>query len=210
MEVKIVQGGLFEVAVDGTVYRLSNGYRRLAQQSYTSRNRKYAVVTAYEDGKQKHFYVHRLVAEAFIPNPKNKPQVNHIDGKTRNNHMSNLEWVTARENVRHAYKTGLHTVSICEKCGRTFISKHSVCFKCLYECEASLKKEIRKEAFIKRKIIATENTIQDINFNSLNNRQVEVINYMLQGLSINEISRLIGVTKQAVFASYQSAKRHQI
>lgn len=57
--------------------------------------------------KGRNIYLHRLVAEAFIPNPHNLPEVNHIDGNKYNNCVSNLEWVTRSENVKHALKNGL-------------------------------------------------------------------------------------------------------
>lgn len=59
------------------------------------------------NGKYKTFRVHRLVAKYFVPNPKNKSEINHIDGNKQNNHHSNLEWVTRHENVLHAMNTGL-------------------------------------------------------------------------------------------------------
>jgi len=54
----------------------------------------------------KNFRAHRLVAQAFIPNPENKPCVNHIDNDPKNNTVSNLEWVTHRENTQHSLKQG--------------------------------------------------------------------------------------------------------
>lgn len=67
-------------------------------------------VELYRDGKHEKFAIHRLVAEAFIKNDCNKPFINHIDGNPTNNHVTNLEWCTPKENVNHAWRTGL-----CEK-----------------------------------------------------------------------------------------------
>jgi hypothetical protein len=67
----------------------------------------YTQVGFTHKGKTYRLLVHRIVALTFIPNPENKKCVNHIDGNKSNNHPSNLEWCTYKENIKHAHDTGL-------------------------------------------------------------------------------------------------------
>lgn len=67
----------------------------------------YQRIVLMKDGIKHRFMAHILVAKTFIPNPDNKPEVNHIDGNKSNNVVSNLEWVTASENTLHAIRIGL-------------------------------------------------------------------------------------------------------
>ena len=69
----------------------------------------YKIISLWKNGIGKMFRVHRLVAAAFIPNPENKPCVDHIDGDRANNHADNLRWVTAKENCNNPItKSRLH------------------------------------------------------------------------------------------------------
>lgn len=67
----------------------------------------YRTVCLMKNGIQYTKSIHRLIAQTFVPNPENKPEVNHINGDTKNNHYTNLEWATRSENQQHAYDTGL-------------------------------------------------------------------------------------------------------
>ena len=67
----------------------------------------YDTIALCKNNKVKHFLVHRLLAQHFIPNPKNKPEVNHVDGNKKNNNINNLEWCTRSENQKHSHNIGL-------------------------------------------------------------------------------------------------------
>jgi hypothetical protein len=67
-------------------------------------------VTLVKDKQKKRFSVHRLVGLVFVPNPMNKPHINHKDGNPQNNHYTNIEWCTPSKNEQHAINNGLRAV----------------------------------------------------------------------------------------------------
>lgn len=97
--------GKYQVSNLARVRSLHNGKVKIIKLDIIHTG--YLRITLYKDGKTKNHYVHVLVAKAFIPNPENKPYVNHRDGNKQNNAIENLEWVTGSENILHAYETGL-------------------------------------------------------------------------------------------------------
>lgn len=84
----------------------------------------YPVVTLGDSNiRRSSIRVHRLVCESFVPNPENKPEVNHIDGNKQNNHYSNLEWATRIEQIHHAFRTGLSKGKKGSENGRAVLSE---------------------------------------------------------------------------------------
>ena len=108
MEVwKAIQGtkGFIEVSTEGRVRSLLSGTPRILKTTVDTKG--YHRVRVTIEREKMGFKLHREAAKAFIPNPDNKPQVNHKDGNKNNNCISNLEWATNKENSHHAIKNGL-------------------------------------------------------------------------------------------------------
>lgn len=98
---------LYEVSNLGRVKSLNYGRTRKEQVLKPVKNNKgYLLVDLCKNRKIKRFLIHRLVAQTFIPNPENKPHINHIDCNPKNNNVNNLEWCTPKENVQYAFKLG--------------------------------------------------------------------------------------------------------
>ena len=132
---KDVEGfeGCYQVSSSGVIkslFRLVNGKNggmrpvseRILKQKITVYG--YREVALCENRAYTYLKVHRLVAMAFIPNPENKPEVNHKDGNKLNNNFSNLEWCTSSENSIHSYANGLQKPTWLNKKGKdNFFSK---------------------------------------------------------------------------------------
>lgn len=104
--------GLYKVSTHGNIKSLPrNGTTKTPRVLLlkTTQNNRKEVGLNKNNIKTSHL-VHRLVAKTFIPNPTNKPCINHKDGNPQNNNLSNLEWCTYSENMSHAFRTGLHSL----------------------------------------------------------------------------------------------------
>src|SRR6204780_5719902 len=108
--------GIYDVSDLGNVRSIVDRKNSYAGKILKPQNKKgYRTLGLTVDNKTKWRKASRLVALAFLPNPQNKPPVNHKDGIKSNDILSNLEWATISENTKHAFDTGLAKVRITSK-----------------------------------------------------------------------------------------------
>lgn len=116
--------GLYQVSNFGRVKSLHFGREKLLKAGVS--NTGYANVTLKKNTTKKTFHVHVLVAKAFLPNPDEKREVNHIDGDKQNNRVENLEWVTSSENTRHAIQNGKMKIKKGTQCYQSKLTDEQV------------------------------------------------------------------------------------
>ena len=134
------------------MYVLNNGTRTMkkgALRKLTDNGAGYLYVSIYWKNIEHKRYVHRLVADAFIPNDnKGRNEVNHINGDKKDNRVENLEWVTHKENMTHANINGLTNKYRkkpvkCEVCGKKFSPDKKTSKYCSVECGSYSRREVK-------------------------------------------------------------------
>jgi len=148
--------GLYKISTDGLVYSIRNKINlkpNLIGNGYES-------VILCKDKIQERACVHRLVAEKFIPNTNNKPQVNHIDGNKLNNCVDNLEWCTAKENLYHARENGLINQNGEDSSSAKLTNEDVVNIRRLYS-----------KGFFSQKLIANKYNVTQSNINKIVNNK---------------------------------------
>lgn len=105
---------LYEISNHGNIRRILYKGKQVQKKLKPKVTKKGYLNVALRDylaGTRKWFLMHRLVGIAFIPNFENKSDINHKDGNKRNNYFENLEWVTRKENIRHAWDMGMSKIN---------------------------------------------------------------------------------------------------
>ena len=195
------------VSEDGKVFNSATG-RKLKPERLRD---GYERVTLYSLGGRSRHMVHRLVAQTYIPNPNGKPQVNHKDMVKHNNHVDNLEWVSAKENINHAWDSGNLVASKGENKGNAVLTDSMVYEICSMMEQGCRNVDICKHFSIDKHLVedirkgqswewvSKKFDIRPSRGNRLSPNKVVKIAEMLQnGSKMSEVSRELGVSYKAV------------
>lgn len=196
MKGKIVRNGLFKVYPSGEIYKKKKGQWEKAYVGVNKiRNSKYQLVSTMENNKQVTAYVSRLMAEAFIPNPENKPNVAHLDGDSSNDNIDNLVWVTPKERAQMFVDMGRgrkleDAGKPCIICGGLTVTKDGICPKCKND-KKIYEKQLEQLEKAKRKF-------KDVNTEYLSKRDQIIVEMRMKGKTLQEIGDRLGITRERV------------
>lgn len=199
---KMMEDNLFQVFKNGKIFRLSKT-NKVECNIHKSNN--YSVVSGFVDGKQKHFYVHRLLAKAFIPNPDNKNRVVFKDNNPENLSLDNLMWTTPKEFIEVLRKRDkLFYGFDCKICNKKRTRKKDrICSSCIKEIESKKNKKKNKKKRIKKKADSVKYLLDNIEFLTI--KQAEAVKLRGEGLTLEEIAGRLGKSRQAVEQLIRSA-----
>lgn len=217
-EIKGYEGLYFVSNLGRVVSRVREGAKG-GVLIFTKNSKGYLTVGLCKHGTQNKFRVNRLVAKAFISNPHNKPEVNHINGNKKNNRVDNLEWVTHQENIDHAVENSLILKG--ENSDRTNLTdKDVLCIREYLKDESYSIKDIarifnvsqRAVSFISlgqtwKHLLKEDETVGKHRSakgsknaaSKLNEEKVkEIKKFILEGKSQRDIGRMFGVDKAVI------------
>lgn len=192
-EARIVLDGRLEVHTDGSVYKIRPD-GKVKANVIINRTTKQASVSLYENGKQKAYFVNRLIAEAFIPNPENKPYVSYIDGNPSNNSVNNLTWSTKAEQIAKAKLTLKKKEGRCNICGNPTLSEDGICSSCKRIAKMNAAR-MQNENDTMEQIRKTFSSVELTKLTYLQRKTVEL---RLQGMTYKEIGMVMGCSRQCV------------
>ena len=208
MRSALVLDGRFRVYDDGTITRILDGVECSANTCMigrsTSRN-QYLCVWWKDNGVQHHGYIHKLIAEAFVPNPDGKPWVMHIDSDKTNNAASNLRWATPSECTTNAHKNGMINLrknfAPCKRCGTPTKAKSGYCPACKPKAAAEAVENTRKNQRIEY--------YRYFDTCCLTNREAQVVKKAKTGMRNADIAREVGLTRERVAQLLRKAELKQ-
>ena len=194
----IVVRKYFKAYRDGSIDRLFNGnWEKAKLYKYQPRKgaqHRYQVTTSHK-GKQHKENVSRLIAEAFIPNPENKPIVFHKDGDLLNDNVENLEWINQHERTLKNYEEGKgrtlkNSGKPCIECGELTLTKTGLCRNCQNKHRIKANANKRKEKLRKK--------FKEVDLETLDERKRTIITMRSNGSTLQAIADCFGLTRQRV------------
>lgn len=191
----------YSITKDGKAFSHIKGRKEIGKNQSFSKARNaftYKMVNIAKKGeKQSLVAVHRLVAEAFLPNPENKPCVNHIDGDKSNNSVENLEWATYSENTRHMHNNSLWDI---HSGGRIAERQNKNLDSFILGGHSSYTRQNHKKLLSKDKLEANNIPGDMVNISIINGSPLSTWNYYIDlfrlcdsDLSLSQVSKITGL-----------------